>query len=153
PEQPRKEFDEEDLDRLAASLKARGQLQPIRVRWDEAASQWVVVAGERRFRAAIRAGLASLLCVEARADQSAEDRLGDELPENCIRGALKPSERAQAFKAFPERKGWSSRDLPEPLHASAAGIAQAPALLSLPEPIQERVDAGALAPTVAYEIA
>jgi ParB family transcriptional regulator, chromosome partitioning protein len=153
PDQPRKEFDDADLDRLAASLKARGQLQPIRVRWEDSASQWIVVAGERRYRAAIKAGLASLLCVEARSDQSADDRLEDQLTENCIREDLKPVEQAHAFKALLERKGWSYRELAEHLHVSAAGIAQALALLKLPEPIQERVDAGALAPTVAYEIA
>lgn len=153
PDQPRKEFDQGELDRLAASLKARGQLQPIRIRWDDAASQWVVVAGERRFRAAIMAGLPTLLCVEARADQSADDRLEDQLTENCIREDLKPVEQAHAFKALLDRKGWSYRELADHLHVSAGGIAQALALLRLPEPIQERVDAGALAPTVAYEIA
>jgi ParB family transcriptional regulator, chromosome partitioning protein len=153
PDQPRKEFDTEDLGRLAASLKARGQLQPIRVRWDEAASRWVVVAGERRYRAAIEAGLPTLLCVEASADQSADDRLEDQLTENCIREDLKPVEQAHAFKALLDRKGWSYRELADHLHVSAGGIAQALALLRLPVPVQERVDAGALAPTVAYEIA
>ena len=70
PDQPRKEFDEDELERLGRSLRERGQLQPIRVRWDEASARWVVVAGERRYRAAIRAGLASLLCVDAGEGQS-----------------------------------------------------------------------------------
>jgi ParB family chromosome partitioning protein len=153
PDQPRKEFDPVELERLADSLKARGQLQPIRVRWDDAANQWVVVAGERRFRAAMKAGLASLLCVEARADQSADDRLEDQLTENCIREDLKPVEQALAFKALLDRKGWTYRELADHLHVSAAGIAQALALLKLPEEIQERVESGNLAPTVAYEIA
>ena len=52
--QPRKDFDEATLDELAESLKTRGQLQPIRVRWDEAADRYVVVVGERRWRAAQR---------------------------------------------------------------------------------------------------
>jgi ParB family transcriptional regulator, chromosome partitioning protein len=153
PDQPRKEFEEDAIGRLSASLKTRGQLQPIRVRWDEPTSQWFIVAGERRFRAAVKAGLATLLCVEAKADQSADDRLEDQLTENCIREDLKPVEQAHAFRALLERKGWSYRELAEHLHVSAAGIAQSLALLKLPEPIQERVDAGALAPTVAYEIA
>ncbi len=153
PDQPRKEFDPERLGRLTASLKARGQLQPIRVRWDESASLWVVVAGERRYRASIEAGLSTLLCVEARADQSADDRLEDQLTENCIREDLKPVEQAHAFKTLLDRKGWSYRELADHLQVSAGGIAQALALLRLPVPVQERVDAGALAPTVAYEIA
>ena len=56
PNQPRVEFDPESLERLAASLRQRGQLQPIRVRWDEALDRYVVVVGERRWRAARLAG-------------------------------------------------------------------------------------------------
>ena len=52
PNQPRTEFDPESMERLAASLRERGQLQPIRVRWDDAADRYVVVVGERRWRAA-----------------------------------------------------------------------------------------------------
>jgi ParB family chromosome partitioning protein len=64
PDQPRKEFEEGLLDDLAASMKARGQLQPIRVRWSQESDRWVIIAGERRYRAAVKAGLPSLLCVE-----------------------------------------------------------------------------------------
>ena len=62
-------------------------------------------------------------------------------------------ERARAFRALLERKGCSYRELADQIHVSAGGIAQSLALLRLPEAIQARVDAGALAPTVAYEIA
>ena len=48
PNQPRKEFAPESLEQLAQSLKERGQLQPIRVRWDTALERWVIIAGERR---------------------------------------------------------------------------------------------------------
>ncbi len=153
PDQPRKQFDEDELERLAGSIRDRGQLQSIRVRYDEPGSRWVVVAGERRYRAAIQAGLATLLCIEADAGQSADERLEDQLVENCLREELKPLERARAFRALLERKGWSYRKLADHLHVSAGGISQSLALLRLPEAIQERVDAGALAPSVAYEIA
>lgn len=63
PGQPRSEFDAEALERLAASLRERGQLQPIRVRWDEPADRYVIVVGERRYRAAKLAGLETLACV------------------------------------------------------------------------------------------
>src|SRR3954464_2132224 len=52
PDQPRKDFDPAALADPAAPLKARGQLQPIRVRWDDAMNRWVIIAGERRYRAA-----------------------------------------------------------------------------------------------------
>ena len=65
PDQPRKEFDPEGLDRLAASLKTQGQVQPIRVRWNESVNRWIIIAGERRWRAAQIAGLETIAAVEA----------------------------------------------------------------------------------------
>ena len=63
PDQPREDFDPEALDRLAESMKARGQLQPIRVRWDEGRGAYVIVCGERRWRAAVKAGMATMSTV------------------------------------------------------------------------------------------
>ena len=63
PDQPREEFDQDALAHLAESLKTRGQLQPIRVRWDEGRGVYVVLAGERRWRAAKMGGLLELQCV------------------------------------------------------------------------------------------
>lgn len=152
PDQPRKEFDPEALASLAASLKARGQLQPIRVRWDETSARWIIVAGERRYRAAMLAGLPSLMCVEAKGSPSAEDILEDQLVENCVREDLRPIEQAVAFKALLERRNWSYRQLAETLNISHMAVGRALALLELPTPVQERVERGELAPSVAYEV-
>ena len=59
PDQPREEFDQDALARLAESLKTRGQLQPIRVCWDEGRGVYVILAGERRWRAAKMAACSS----------------------------------------------------------------------------------------------
>ena len=56
PDQPRDEFDEDSLGRLAESLRTRGQLQPVRVRWDEGRERYMILVGERRWRAARMAG-------------------------------------------------------------------------------------------------
>lgn len=152
PDQPRKEFDPQALADLAGSLKARGQLQPIRVRWDDALARWVVIAGERRFRAARLAGLTTLMCIEARATASADDLLEDQLVENCIREDLKPIEQAIAFKALLDRRGWSYRQLGEVLHVAPASIARALALLELPEDLQGQVTAGKMPASTAYEV-
>jgi ParB family chromosome partitioning protein len=153
PEQPRKEFDESALDELAGSLKARGQLQPIRVRWDGALGKWVIIAGERRYRAACRAGLTTLACIEARGESSTSgDVLEDQLVENCLREDLKPVEQARAFKILMERRSWSYRELGEFLHISKGKIAKTLALLDLAEPVVALVEQGALAPIAAYEI-
>jgi hypothetical protein len=79
PDQPREEFDEESLGRLAESLKSRGQLQPVRVRWVEERCVYVLIAGERRWRAAQRAGLKELQAVIHEGELAPEDRLGLQL--------------------------------------------------------------------------
>jgi ParB/RepB/Spo0J family partition protein len=151
PDQPRREFDVDELARLAESLKDRGQLQPIRVRWEKSRRVYVVVAGERRWRAAKLAGLAELLCVEATGEPSAEELLVDQLVENCCRKDLAPIEEARAFRALAERAGWSAREIGRRLGVSHDRITRSLALLKLPEEVLDLVDLGDLAPAVALE--
>jgi ParB family transcriptional regulator, chromosome partitioning protein len=152
PDQPRKEFDPAELDDLAASLKARGQLQPIRVRWEESAGRWLIIAGERRYRAALLAELPTLVCIEAKGELDPDDILEDQLVENCLRSDLKPMEQARAFRTLIDRRGWSYRRLAESLHIAPASVVRALALLELPTALQDRVEGGELAPSVAYEV-
>ena len=63
PTQPRKEFDPGAIERLAESIKAKGLLQPLRVRWNPALGKHVILVGERRYRAATPAGLTSVPCI------------------------------------------------------------------------------------------
>ena len=151
--QPREEFDEEALARLADSLKARGQLQPIRVRWDEGRGAYVVVVGERRWRAAQRAGLPALTCVIVDRPMDPGELLAVQLVENALREDLKPVEQARAYRKLMEANGWSSRQLAAELAVSQAAVVKALALLELPAPVQEAVEQGALAPSIAYEVA
>ncbi len=153
PDQPRKEFDEGPLAELAASLKARGQLQPVRVRWSEPAGRWVIIAGERRYRAAVMAGLPTLMCVEAKGAMTAEEILEEQLVENCIREDLKPIEQARAFKALIDRRGCSYRQLSESLGISHMAVSRALALLNLPEAVQALVQSGDLPASSANAIA
>jgi ParB family chromosome partitioning protein len=153
PDQPRKEFDEESLERLARSLKSRGQLQPVRVRYEEARGMWVIVSGERRYRAAQRAGLPTLICVEVKGAPTPEEVLEDQLVENCVREDLKPIEQARAFKALLERRGYSYRQLGEALSISHQAVVRAMALLELPADLQEKVDAGMVPASAAAEAA
>jgi ParB family chromosome partitioning protein len=152
PNQPRKEFDEASLGELADSLKTRGQLQPIRVRWDEAAEVYVVVVGERRLRAAQQAGLDSVVCVVAPGNATPEELLEDQLVENALRQDLKPVEEARAYRQLLDRLGISQRQLAERLHVSPQKVTRALALLDLPADVQESVEQGAIAPQTAYEI-
>jgi ParB family chromosome partitioning protein len=152
PRQPREEFDEESLRRLADSLKQRGQLQPIRVRWEEEKQHYVILVGERRWRAAQMAGLTSLSCIIVEGDPSDAQRLSIQLVENALREDLKPVEQAKAYRTLMEANDWSGNQLAKELHIAQASVAKALALLDLPSPVQEHIDRGELAASVAYEV-
>ena len=152
PRQPRQEFDPESLDRLAASLQARGQLQPIRVRWDQALDRWVIIAGERRWRAATLAGLPHVAAVEAGAPLSDDEILEEQLIENCLRDDLKPVEQARAFRAVMERRGWNQKQLAEAIHVHPSAITRALGLLDLPAMVRQAVEEGSLAPSAAVAL-
>ena len=152
PNQPRKEFAPESLEHLAQSLKERGQLQPIRVRWDATLERWVIIAGERRWRAAVAAGLPTVTAVEASGPLTDEEILEEQLIENCLREDLKPIEQANAYQTLLTSRGLSQRQLAERLRISQATIARSLALLSLPDEIQASVECGELAPNAAYQL-
>jgi len=152
PDQPRTEFDAEALALLAESIRVRGQLQPIRVRWNPGADRYVVVVGERRYRAALLAGLESVACVVAASSATPEDILEDQLVENALRVDLRPVEQARAYRALMERRGLTREALATRLHVSPGSVSKALALLSLPERIRDRVEAGSIPPDTAYEL-
>ena len=152
PDQPREEFDEESLGRLADSLKSRGQLQPIRVRWDEGRGLYVIVCGERRWRAARIAGMSSVAGVIVEGPITAADLLAIQLVENALREDLKPVEQAKAFRLLMDQNGWSTRQIARELSIAQPQVVRTLALLNLPEIVQDQVEQGALAPATAYEI-
>jgi ParB family chromosome partitioning protein len=152
PSQPRQEFDEEDLARLAESLRVRGQLQPIRVRWDEGRGVYVILAGERRWRAARVAGLDKLACVIHGGELTDEERLAMQLVENALRADLKPVEQARAYRRLMDARGYSTRELAAELHIAQTSVVRALSLLELPAEVQDRVEGGELAATVAAEL-
>ena len=152
PDQPRTEFDEAELHQLAESLKTHGQLQPIRVRWSQAHGKWVVIAGERRYRAALRAGLAKLACVFVEGEVPADVLLEEQLVENAVRSDLKPVEQARAYRRLMDMKGWTGKQVAERLQLHPTSVTRALQLLDLPEPVQARIDDGTIAPSVGVEL-
>jgi ParB family transcriptional regulator, chromosome partitioning protein len=130
PEQPRKYFDEEALAELSASILERGLLQPIIVRRCDGGYQ--LLAGERRFRAAQRAGLDRLPAL-VRDDG---DALEIALIENLQREDLGPLEEASALAALIERHGYSHREVAALLGKSRPYVSNTLALNRLPEPVK-----------------
>ena len=152
PDQPRKDFDAEALERLAASIKARGQLQPIRVRWAPEVERYVVVVGERRWRAAMKAGIKAVACVIVQGSPTHEDLLEDQLVENAVREDLKPVEQARSYRALMDARGLSIRELADRLNVHFTGVQKSLALLELSESVQASVDGGKLAASTAHAI-
>jgi ParB family chromosome partitioning protein len=152
PDQPREEFDPGSLGRLAESLKSRGQLQPIRVRWEEGRGVYVIVCGERRWRAAGMAGLDGLECIVMDAPVAPDELLALQLVENLMREDLKPIEQAKAFRSLMDRHGWSTHRVAGELAVSQNHVVTALQLLKLPESVQGQVERGEVPASTAYEI-
>ncbi|REJ87821.1 MAG: ParB/RepB/Spo0J family partition protein [Planctomycetota bacterium] len=152
PEQPRTEFNDDALRRLAASIRAKGQLMAIRIRWSDLHSKWIIVSGERRWRAARLAGLKTIDCVFHDDDLSEAEVLEQQLVENLLREDLRPIEEARGFAALMELHDWNGKQVAEALHLPASKVSRSLALLDLPPDVQERVEAGELASRSAYEL-
>lgn len=153
PDQPRKEFSDDAIDRLAASLLKHGQLMPIRVRWNPAIGKWLVISGERRYRAALRAGLKTVACVFADDGLSPSEILQEQIIENLLREDLKPIEQARAYRQLMDLHGWTAKELSGELHVSQGAISKSLSLLTLPAELQGQVEEGAIPATAAYEVA
>jgi len=152
PDQPRTEFDDAELQQLAESLKTHGQLQPIRVRWSQPHGKWVVIAGERRYRAAQRAGLVKLACVFVEVELTPDALLEEQLIENAIRSDLKPIEQARAFRRLMIMKDWNGKQIAERLQLHPTSVTRALQLLDLPAQVQAHIDDGTLAPSVGVQL-
>ncbi len=143
PSQPRQDFDETALDELAESIRAKGVLQAILVRPDPKKSgKYQIVAGERRWRAAKRAGLARIPAVVRDLDELELLEIG--IIENVQRTDLNPMEEAEAYGALMKRFGRTQEGLAESVGKSRVHIANTLRLLGLPEPVRDHLRSGRL---------
>lgn len=145
PNNPRKKFDQESLDKLTESVKQVGILEPIlcvKNMLDEWGSfELRIVAGERRWRAALAAGLQEVPVIVRELTEEQEFEVM--LTENIQRQDLDPIEEAIAFKAAIDR-GWKQVDLAAKLGISQELISNRMRLLKLPESVQENISRGIL---------
>jgi ParB family chromosome partitioning protein len=141
PKQPRQDFDEAGLEALAVSLKGDGLLQPIVVR-PVGAGRYEIVAGERRWRAAQRAGLLKVPAMVR--DVPEERRLELALIENLQREELNPIEEAQAYRSLLDEFGWTQAELAAKVGRQRTTVANSMRLLGLPSSVQDRVRSGAI---------
>lgn len=129
PVQPRDRFDQAELEGLAESIRAHGVLQPLVVRREE--GHYVLIAGERRYRAAAFAGLLAVPVVVREATSAAEQlELG--LIENLQRSDLDPIEAARGYARLMDEFGLGQQDVADKVGKDRATIANAVRLLKLP---------------------
>ncbi|MGD2044541.1 MAG: ParB/RepB/Spo0J family partition protein, partial [Acidimicrobiia bacterium] len=141
PDQPRSRFDDESLEELAASIVEVGVLQPVVVSRDDDGGLYLI-AGERRWRAARRAGLSSIPAVVRGA--TGATTLVEALVENVQRQDLTPLEEAHAYKQLLENSGMNQEQVAERVGKSRPAISNTLRLLQLPGPVQSLIDSGAL---------
>jgi ParB family chromosome partitioning protein len=143
PEQPRRRFDEAEIERLADSIRRHGVLQPVVVRRAAAgaARPYELVVGERRWRAAQRAGREAIPALVQ--DVAPTDLLEVALVENVQRRDLNPIELAQAFRAL-LASGRTQDEVGERVGLERSTVANHLRLLELPKEMQEDVELGAL---------
>jgi len=141
PRQPRTEFDDVALDTLAASIRAVGVLQPVIVR-TRTTGGYELVVGERRWRAARRAGLERIPAIVREAGDT--EMLRDALIENLHREDLNPLEEAAAYRQLLDDIGITHEELADRVGRSRAAITNALRLLGLAATVQRRIAGGAL---------
>jgi ParB family chromosome partitioning protein len=141
PGNPRKNFDEAALDELAASIAARGVIQPIIVR-PTGPGAFQLVAGERRWRAAQKARLHDIPALVRELDE--RDVMALALIENLQREDLNPVEEARAYQRLADEEAMTQAEIAKLVDKSRSHIANLLRLLSLPEEVQGYLVSGAL---------
>ena len=141
PRQPRRTFDEDAIDELADSIKQVGLLQPVVVR-AVGIGRYELVKGERRWRAAQRAGLTEIGAIVKQTQD--DDLLRDALIENLHRQQLDPLEEAAAYQQLLDDFGATHEELARKIGRSRPHISNTLRLLNLPPAVQKRVAAGVL---------
>ena len=133
PEQPRVDFG--DLTELTASIAEKGVLEPLLVKPNRITGRWMIIAGERRFRSAQRAGLKEVPCVEMEVDEGTIAEIA--LIENMQRKDLTVWEEADGLLALTERFGYTHDDVARKVGKSRTTVTEAMAIARIPNEVRE----------------
>lgn len=133
PEQPRTEFG--DLTELTASIAEKGVLEPLLVKPNRLTGRWMIIAGERRWRSAQRAGLKEVPCVEMEVDEGTVAEIA--LIENMQRKDLTVWEEADGLLSLCDRFGYTHDDVARKVGKSRSTVTEALAIARIPEDVRE----------------
>ncbi|MXN52571.1 ParB/RepB/Spo0J family partition protein [Shinella sp. AETb1-6] len=141
PRNPRRYFDESELQDLASSIRQHGIVQPVVVR-NTSDNRYEIIAGERRWRAAQLAGLTDIPVII----RDVDDRTALEIAivENVQRSDLNPLEEAMGYELLIADHGYTQNDLGEIIGKSRSHVANSLRLLKLPDPVREMLASGTL---------
>jgi ParB family chromosome partitioning protein len=134
PEQPRVEIG--DLEELTMSIKEKGVLEPLLVKPSIVSGRWMIIAGERRWRAAREAGIRDLPCIEMDVDDHAIAEIA--LIENMQRKDLTPWEEADGLLALCERFGYTHEEIARKVGKSRSTVTEVLSIAALPRDVRER---------------
>ncbi len=133
PQQPRVEFG--DLEDLIASVKEKGVLEPLLVRPSQVGGRYMIISGERRYRAAREAGLREVPCIEMDVDDRAVAEIA--LIENLQRKDLTAFEEADGLLVLVERFGYTHEDIAQKIGKSRSSVTEALSIATMPAEIRE----------------
>ena len=140
PQQPRKIFEEDQLEDLATSIKQHGIIQPLIVIAAEGVDRYTLIAGERRLRAAKLAGLKDVPAIVRTASQ--QEQLEFAIIENVQREDLNPIERARAYQSLADQFSLTHEDIAQRVGKSRVTVTNTLRLLNLPVVVQQTLQSG-----------
>ena len=134
--QHREDFDQDELQNLAESMKSTGLIAPLVVRWEQSRKKYILIAGERRFRAAKLCGWTEIKC-DVKPDEISKGEIAEiQLAENQSRKNLNPIELAKAFQDVIQKNGYTVRDLAKRIGINETTVSRYIRMLCLPNDIQ-----------------
>jgi len=139
------------VEQITRSFITVGQLQPVRAR--RSGDRLTMVDGHHRLAAAVKAGLKTLACIVEEKNLCEGEVIERQLVLNLLHGNLTPGERARGIAQLIEATGWTAAQVAARLGMSPATVSRSLALLSLPRPIQQRMEAGEIPASAAAELA
>ncbi len=134
PQQPR--IDMGELEELIASIKEKGILEPLLVRPSEVGGRFMIISGERRYRAAIEAGLREVPCIEMDVDDRSVAEIA--LIENLQRKDLTAYEEAEGYLALIDRFGYTHEEVAKKIGKSRSSVTESLSIASIPSDVRER---------------
>ncbi len=134
PQQPRIEIG--DLSELSDSIREKGVLEPILVRPSGVSGRFMIISGERRYRASLLAGLREMPCIEMDVDDRAVAEIA--LIENLQRKDLTPFEEAEGLQALADRFGYTHEEIARKIGKARSSVTEALSLAAMPQDVKER---------------